>query len=277
MSIIKNEILNLLKEDEAMNDVTTNSTIITNKKTFFRIISKNYEDFTLCGIEAIKQAFACLTVENTTLSSAKNGDTVPQNGIIYEGECFVKEILQSERVVLNIIQHLSAIATKTKKFIKTLNDDKIQILDTRKTSPYLRRLQKYAVNTGGGTNHRNNLADMVMIKDNHIIASGGIKNAIRLAKKNAKGFQIEIECDTLAQVEEASLCEVDVIMLDNMPINDIIKSSKIIRKLSKSKIEVSGGINLQNIANYKGLDVDFISIGALTHSVEAVDISLEIL
>lgn len=277
MKVTKSEILLLLKEDAALQDITTNSVIVKNKPVSFRVISKHHESFTLCGIEAVRQALEACTCLHTIHSSAENGDIIPPFGIIIEGEAYVKELLAVERVVLNIIQHLSGIATKTRKFVEALNDDKIQILDTRKTMPYLRRLQKYAVTVGGGRNHRFDLSEMVLIKDNHISVAGGVGNAVRLAKKNTHNIKIEVECDTMAQVEEASRCGVDIIMLDNIPIEQIQHASEIIRKNSKSKIEVSGGINLHNISQYSGLDVDFISIGALTHSVEAVDISLEIL
>lgn len=276
MKITKNEILWLLKEDDAMQDITTNSIIMKNKSVNFKVISKNKEDFVLCGIEAMDRALAVTTAMHEVYFSAQNGDIIPHGGVIFEGKANIKELLCVERVVLNVIQHLSGISTKTKKFVDAINNEKIKIFDTRKTMPYLRNLQKYAVTVGGGYNHRFTLSDMILIKDNHIAIVGGVKDAIRLAKKNANNYKIEIECDTLFQVEEVSKLNVDIIMLDNMSTDEIAKASEIIRKNSKSIIEVSGGVNLSNIQSYQNLDIDRISIGALTHSVEAVDISLEI-
>jgi nicotinate-nucleotide pyrophosphorylase (carboxylating) len=158
---------------------------------------------------------------------------------------------------------------------KALEGTKIKILDTRKTTPGIRELQKYAVRVGGGKNHRFGLFDMIMIKDNHIAAVGGIKNAILSVIKHNNGLKIEVECETLAQVTEAIKHKIDVIMLDNMPIKQIKIASKIIRT-TEIKIEVSGGVNFKNINKYKELDIDYISTGSLTHSVQAVDISAKI-
>jgi len=171
------------------------------------------------------------------------------------------------------MQHLSGIATLTNNFVKLAKNTKI--LDTRKTIPCLRALQKYAVMVGGGKNHRMNLSDMVLIKDNHIAAAGSITKAILAAKKSSKKIKIEVECDNLKQVLEAVKLAPDIIMLDNMTPNEIIKAQKIINK--KSLVEISGGIDANNIKNFSNLGVEFISIGALTHSVKAVDIGLDVM
>jgi len=208
---------------------------------------------------------------------AKDGAKLAAKKTIARGCGDAKLIFAAERVILNLIQHLSGVATLTKKFTEALGNKKIQILDTRKTLPGLRELQKYAVKTGGGKNHRMNLSDMILIKDNHIAAAGGIKNAIELVKKSAEKLKIEVECDNFQQVAEAVPACPDIIMLDNMLPAEIKKCVALIRKKSaKIKIEISGGIMLTNIKNFSQLDVDFISIGAITHSAKAVDIGLDV-
>lgn len=277
MKITKLEILNILKEDKAFDDITSNSVIVQNIMHDFNIISKNKTPFVLCGIEAIPQALSAVLAKYTIDFSAQDGEIINPNETIIRGRASIKELLQVERTMLNIIQHLSGISTKTYAFIKELDNNKIKILDTRKTIPYLRSLQKYAVSVGGGENHRMNLAEMAMIKDNHIVASNGdISKAVRLVKKYHPNIRIEVECDTVSQVKDAIQCTIDVIMLDNMPIEEILIASEIIRK-TPIKIEVSGGINFKNLHLYRNLDIDYISIGELTHSVKAVDISLEII
>ena len=177
--------------------------------------------------------------------------------------------------MLNLIQHLSGVATVTQNFVKALNNKKITILDTRKTLPTLRELEKYAVLCGGGKNHRLSLSDMILIKDNHIAAAGSIKKAIAAAKKSGK--KIEVECDNSTQVAEAIIAAPDIIMLDNMNSAELKKSIALIQKSKKKiQIEVSGGVNLENIKNFRTLAIDFISIGSLTHSARAVDIGLDI-
>ena len=175
-----------------------------------------------------------------------------------------------------MIQHLSAIATTTKKHVEALNNSKIKILDTRKTLPNLRELQKYAVRCGGGENHRFNLADLILIKDNHINACGGVVEALEMVSLNKNNVKIEIECDNFLQVVECLKFTPNIIMLDNMNFVELQKSISAIRNHSGAiKIEVSGGINLENIQNYRNFDIDFISIGSLTNSAKIVDIGLD--
>jgi nicotinate-nucleotide pyrophosphorylase (carboxylating) len=278
MKITKSEISALLKEDASFRDITTNSVIIQNKIHKFQVVSKHSTPFVLCGIEALSQALETVLAKHKVASSMNNGDLVNNGDIVISGESSIKELLQVERTVLNLIQHLSGISTKTKAFIDALDDRKIKVFDTRKTMPFLRKLQKYAVKVGGGENHRMDLSQMAMLKDNHIVAANGsIQNAVRLIKKHNPSIVIEVECDTLNQVEEASLCDVDIIMLDNMSIEIIKAASEIIKVHSTAKIEVSGGVTLHNISQYRGLNIDRISIGSLTHSVEAVDVSMEVI
>jgi nicotinate-nucleotide pyrophosphorylase (carboxylating) len=274
------EIIKLaLKEDDVFRDITSDLTIDEKAEIAFQIAPR--QDIIFCGEDIIFEVFAQLKkakkFKNSNLDLeffANDGDKIKAKKPILTGRGSSKIILAGERVILNLIQHLSAISTATNEFVQKLNDKNIKILDTRKTLPGLRALQKYAVKIGGGKNHRFSLSEMILIKDNHIAACGSVKKAILNARQGKK--KIEIECDNFAQVKEAVKSAPDIIMLDNMSIAEIKKCTREIRKNSKILIEVSGGINLENIANYRDLDIDFISIGSLTHSVKAVDIGLDI-
>lgn len=272
-----------LKEDKAQNDITSNLTIKKNSTISFKIVSR--EEIVLCGIESIHHCFDELTklkkFQNIFLAlqiHAQDGEVIRAGQTIAEGFGDAKLILAAERVILNLLQHLSGIATATHHFVKALDNKKIKILDTRKTLPTLRTLQKHAVVVGGGQNHRFSLSDQILIKDNHIAASGSVTKALKSAQKNRRNLKIEIECDTFEQVVEAVKSNPDIIMLDNMGAKEITKCSKIIRahKAKKILIEVSGGVTLSNVKNFRTLDIDFISIGSLTHSARAVDIGLDI-
>ncbi len=271
-----------LKEDKAQRDVTSDLTIKNDVSISFQITAR--EEIILCGIEAINHCFDELIklkkFKNIFLGlkiKAHDGDLIKAGESIAEGFGDAKLILAAERVILNLLQHLSGIATATHQFVKILDNEKIKILDTRKTLPTLRILQKQAVVIGGGQNHRFNLSDMILIKDNHIAAAGGVAKAIKSAQENKK-IKVEVECDTFEQVAESIKSNPDIIMLDNMNTDEIKKCSAIIRahKTKKILIEISGGINLGNIKNFRALDIDFISIGSLTHSAKAVDIGLDI-
>ncbi len=276
---ISSIITGALKEDFAFNDVTSDLTIPADQVVSFEI--KVREDIVFCGKEILTEVFfqlkKSLKFKNAKLDLkilAKDGEFLRSKKSIARGKGDAKLVFAAERVLLNLIQHLSGVATMTQKFVQELSDKKIKILDTRKTIPSLRALEKYAVVQGGGKNHRFNLSDMVLIKDNHIAAAGGVAKAVDAAKRGAKKLKIEVECDTVEQVAEAIKSRPDIIMLDNMKIADIKKSIKLINK--KAQIEISGGVNLRNIKKFSGLEIDFISVGSLTHSVRAVDIGLDI-
>jgi nicotinate-nucleotide pyrophosphorylase (carboxylating) len=269
-----------LKEDKALRDITSDLTIPAKQAVNFEINAR--EEIIFCGSEVIKETFSQLKKSAKFKDSKlqliqiiKDGDKVKSGQTIAKGQGDARLIFAAERVVLNLIQHLSGVATQTHKIVKKLNNKKIKILDTRKTIPGLRIAQKYAVKVGGGSNHRLDLAEMILIKDNHIAAAGGIEMAIKAAKK-ALGKKIEVECDNFKQVVQAVKSSPDIIMLDNMNADEIKKCSAEIRKNKKIKIEISGGINAQNIDQFSNLDIDFISMGALTHSVRAIDIGLDI-
>lgn len=281
---IKKEISKIikqaLKEDDALNDITSNLTIPKNSNLKFSITPR--EEIVFCGTDVILESFSILKKSKKFSDAkldlkilAKDGQIVKKSSPIATGVANARMLLAVERVMLNLIQFLSGVASLTKLFIDELDDKKITILDTRKTLPNYRILQKYAVKAGGAKNHRFSLSDMILIKDNHIAESNSIKTAISLAKKNKKNLQIEVECDNLEQVSDAITLKPDIIMLDNMTISQIKEAIKIIDK--KCKIEVSGGVSLQNIKNYKGLEIDFISIGSITNSPKSVDIGLDIL
>jgi nicotinate-nucleotide pyrophosphorylase (carboxylating) len=278
--MLKKIIETALKEDDVLNDITSDLTIAKNNIVTFEIAAR--EKIIFCGVDVILEVFSQLKssakFKNTAIELdffASDGDVVNSGKPIIRGHGNAKLIFAAERVMLNLIQHLSGVATNTQNFVKALNDKKITILDTRKTLPSLRELEKYAVLCGGGKNHRFSLSDMILIKDNHIAAAGSVKKAIAAAKKSDK--KIEIECDNSKQVAEAVLASPDIIMLDNMSAAELKKSIALIKKSKKKiEIEVSGGVNLENIKNFSGLAIDFISIGSLTHSARAVDIGLDI-
>lgn len=268
----KNEIEQLvniaLQEDVASGDVTSNLTISEQQTAEFYVISK--EELILCGTEFFNQTFRTIDPDIELDWNFVEGEHIPAQSKIISGYGNARAILAAERVALNFMQYLSAIATKTNKFVKLAKQ--AEILDTRKTLPLYRNAAKYAVRVGGGTNHRMRLDDQILIKDNHISAAGGIKAA--LEKTQNSQLTVEIECETLEQVKEAADFPADIIMLDNMDIATLEEAIKIIAK--RSKIEVSGNITLDNLAALNHLAVDYISVGALTHSAQAIDLSLKI-
>ncbi len=275
MKIPKAKILEFLAEDGR--DITTLAIEgLQSKICTFDFISKHKEPFVLCGGEFLSQILQAMEAKNFEIELLKkDGETIFPKEIFLKGRAVASDFLVAERTSLNLMQQLSAVSTKTKKMKMALEGSEIQILDTRKTVPSLRFLQKYAVKCGGGQNHRFGLYDLAMIKDNHIKAAGGVNQAISSLLKAKLGTKIEVECETISQVREAINHPIDIIMLDNMAPSQIAEASKIIRTTA-IKIEVSGGVSLENIGTFKTLDIDFISSGALTHSVEAVDISANI-
>uniref|UniRef100_A0A7C6AF46 Probable nicotinate-nucleotide pyrophosphorylase [carboxylating] n=1 Tax=candidate division WOR-3 bacterium TaxID=2052148 RepID=A0A7C6AF46_UNCW3 len=268
-------VRNALKEDLGKGDITTDSIVPPESQTLGIIFPK--EDGVLCGVEIARIVFEEVDKNINFESKLKDGEEFAPGMTIATiigpaGSC-----LKAERTALNFLQRLSGIATLTRKFVKTIGS-RIKIMDTRKTTPGLRIIEKYAVKTGGGYNHRFGLYDMVLIKDNHIEIAGSITNAVNAVRKNSKKKKIfiEVEVKTINELKEAVDLKVDRVMLDNMNLEQIDQAIRIVRAASrKIEIEVSGGVNLDNIINYADLDIDFISIGALTHSAPAVDIALK--
>ncbi|MDX1924827.1 MAG: carboxylating nicotinate-nucleotide diphosphorylase [Rickettsiaceae bacterium] len=274
ISILSNFLNLALSEDLGINGDITSNTVI-NKKTMvnFQIIAK--QDMILCGSSVADWYFEKFAVKDYSWQG-KDGAFIKKNTIILSGKAKAETILLLERTVLNFMQHLSGVATHTQKFVKEVEGLGAKIADTRKTIPGMRALQKYAVRCGGGINHRLALDSAIMIKDNHIMAAGSIKNAFVLANQNKPHYtKIIVECDTMEQFKEALSAGAEIILLDNMTPENVEICSEI--NNGRVLIEVSGGINLSNVRKYAQAGADIISVGAITHSSPACDISLDII
>lgn len=231
-------------------------------------------DGVLCGIEVAARVFTLLDPETNVTFLASEGERISKGQKIAEISGHTREMLKAERTALNLIQHMSGIATYTRKCVDAVAGTKASIADTRKTLPGLRPLQKYAVTVGGGRNHRYNLTDAAMLKDNHIDAFGGITAAVNaLRQKAGHMLQIEVETRNLEEVQEALDCGVNVIMLDNMSTDEMRRACELVN--GRAKTEASGNVTLENIRAVAETGVDIISLGALTHSVSAFDISMK--
>ncbi len=262
-----------LQEDIGHGDITTSLTIPADSFSTAHIISKSR--FVLAGIPFAREVFKILDPELSFKTFINDGANVKKGNIIAEIRGRTRSILSGERTCLNILQRLSGIATLTSLFVKKIRGTNAKVVDTRKTSPCLRIMEKYAVRIGGGYNHRFGLFDGILIKDNHIKAAGGIKKAVELAKNSCNHLQkIEIEVSSLTELIEAIDAGADVVMLDNMTLEDIKKAVRITGK--KVMLEVSGNVTLKNIRSIAETGVDLISIGAITHSAPSSDISLKI-
>ena len=273
LKIIKKIVKLALKEDLGRGDITSNLVIPREKKGDGLIISK--QRGVIAGLDVIKSVFKQVDPELEFKSFIKDGTVVRPRQRICSIRGRVKSILAAERTALNFLQRLSGIASLTGEYVNKTKGTKVKILDTRKTTPGLRLLEKYAVKVGGGENHRKGLYDMILIKDNHIQSAGSISSAIKLALEGKKRFKIEIETKNLKEVNEALSFKIDRIMLDNFKLKDLKKAVKLIRsKDKKVRIEASGKVNLKNVRAFALSGVDYISIGALTHSVKSLDISL---
>lgn len=263
-------ITQALEEDLAWGDITTESTVPIDKMSKANLVAK--QDMILCGIDVFEKVMHTLDKSIMISKKFKDGDKVI-NTQIAQIEGNARSILSAERVALNLLQRMSGIATQTFNIVSKLNNT-VTIADTRKTTPCLRMLEKYAVKVGGGSNHRFNLSDGVLIKDNHINAAGGITNAVNSARKNIPHtVKIEVETETIEQVKEALECKADIIMLDNMDIQTMKEAVKIINK--KAVVEASGNMGDKDLLEVASTGIDIISIGALTHSVKSADISLK--
>lgn len=269
--IIDKIIKEALIEDIPNEDISTNSIIGENQKSQVELICK--EDGIIAGLYVYKRVFEILG--DIEVSIYKNdGDRVYSKEVIALLSGSTRNLLIGERVALNLLQRMSGIATLTNKFVNEIGDSKTKILDTRKTTPNLRYLEKYAVKVGGGCNHRFNLSDGVMLKDNHISAAGGVKKAVYMARANTSFVRkIEVETESLEMVQEALEAQVDIIMLDNMTLETAREAVILIN--GKVITEFSGNVSLDNIKRIGELGVDFVSIGALTHSCKILDLSMK--
>lgn len=265
-------ILSALREDITSEDVSANAVMPEPQMGEADLICK--EDGIICGLEVFKRVFTLLDGESSVEMYVKDGDSVKKGQLMAKLRGDVRVLLCGERTALNYLQRMSGIATYTKSVASLLDGTKTKLLDTRKTTPNNRIFEKYSVRVGGGKNHRYNLSDGVLLKDNHIGAAGSVKRAIELAKEYAPFVRkIEIEVETLDMVREAVEAGADIIMLDNMDAQTIKEAINIID--GRAEIEVSGNVTRENIERLTTLGVDYISSGALTHSAPILDISLK--
>ncbi len=269
--IVDESIKNALIEDSVYGDISTNSILSESSLCSVELIAK--ENGVIAGLDVFKRVFDLLGNVHVEFN-IKDGEKVENKqriGII-KGNTI--NVLTGERVALNFLQRMSGIATITNRMVEKIDGTKAKLLDTRKTTPNLRIFEKYSVKVGGGCNHRFSLSDSVMLKDNHIRAAGGIKNAVRLAKKNTSFVRkIEVEVESIEEVKEALEVGADIIMLDNMSIENMKEAVSIIN--GKAIIEASGNVSIDKIRSIAETGVDYISCGALTHSVKALDISMK--
>lgn len=267
--IIKNALL----EDINYVDVTTDYLVDDNSVSTAKYVSK--DDGVLCGIDVALRVFDLLDDNMTHKVYIHDGQKVKKGDIIAEITGSTRALLKGERTALNLVQHMSGIATATNKCVELVKGTKASIADTRKTLPGLRVLQKYAVTVGGGRNHRYNLSDCAMLKDTHLDAYGSMTNAVNvLREKMGHTVKIEVEVSDFEQLKEALDLGVEVIMLDNMSNEDMAKAVEITD--GRAKLEASGNVTAETISNIAKTGVDIISLGAITHSVKAFDISMKI-
>jgi nicotinate-nucleotide pyrophosphorylase (carboxylating) len=263
-----------LEEDDAFNDITTLATVLSDRRAHATLVARAAG--VVAGGALACEAFRQLDPAVDIRTEAPDGSTLAPGTPILSLNGHVRAILSAERVALNFMQHLSGVATLTARFVNAVSSTQTRILDTRKTTPGLRQLEKYAVRCGGGTNHRADLASAVLIKDNHLAAvDGNIEVAVRRARSLAPvGTRVEVECDTIEQVRAALVARADIIMLDNMDVSAIQDCVEEIA--GRAIVEASGGINLERVRLVAATGVDWISIGALTHSAPALDLALDI-
>lgn len=276
---IKRLIAIALAEDIGAGDITTNFLVPAQHRSHAYIIAK--EDAVICGIDIAKLVFHQFDKSVLFNSLCRDGDHVKNGARLAQLSGKTRSLLTGERVALNFLGYLSGIATNTHNYVEKIRPFKTKILDTRKTTPRFRFLEKYAVRCGGGTNHRFNLNEMALVKDNHREVCHpeiSIQESVRMIRRRTKKL-IEVEVDDLRQFEEALLARPDMILLDNMRARDIRRAVRIVRGIPKKQrplLEASGGINLKTVKAFAATGVDRISIGSLTHTMKNVDISMEI-
>lgn len=263
---------NALKEDITSEDVTTNSVMRTYKKGSAQLICK--EDGVICGLSVFARVFELLDSRVIFETTYHDGDVMKKGDLIGTVTGDIRALLSGERTALNYLQRMSGIATYTNEYAKELKEYKTTLLDTRKTTPGMRPFEKYAVRIGGGSNHRYNLSDGILLKDNHIGAAGSVTKAVAMAKEYAPFVRkIEVEVENLDMVAEAIAAGADIIMLDNMDNETMRKAVEIIG--DKAKTECSGNVTKERLREIAEIGVDFVSSGALTHSAPIIDFSLK--
>lgn len=266
-----------LAEDIGRGDITTQACVTEDVRGFGKFLAK--EDIVICGLPIAEAVFFHLDEESPEMETTYNeGDEIEEGTVFATLKGYADVLLTGERVALNLMQRMSGIATLTRQYVRAIEGTKAQIVDTRKTTPGLRMLEKYAVVTGGAKNHRFGLDDGVLIKDNHISLAGGVRQAVRAAKNSVGHLhKIEVEITNWAQLREAIEAGADIVMLDNQTPDEARKLVEMARDLNPSVlIESSGGMSLDTVRAYAEAGVDLISVGRLTHSARAVDISFKI-
>jgi nicotinate-nucleotide pyrophosphorylase (carboxylating) len=269
---IKHIIAEALAEDIGPGDVTSEAIVSADDYLRGEFLVK--APGVIAGLEVVRQVFAQVDERIVYVPLVQDGALVARGDVVAWAEGYGPGILAAERVALNFLQRMSGIATMTRRYVEAVAGTRAKILDTRKTAPGLRVLDKLAVKLGGGYNHRFGLYDMVLIKDNHIAAAGSITEAVRRVRDRVQGLAIEVEVTSLEQLDEALALNVERIMLDNMSLEMMREAVR--RVAGRAELEASGGITLENVAEVAATGVDLISVGALTHSVSGLDISLEI-
>ena len=265
-------ILQALREDITSEDITTNSVMPHYQAGEVDLICK--QDGVIAGLDVFKRVFELLDDKTEVVFYCKDGDNVKNGEKIGLVRGDIRVLLSGERTALNYLQRMSGIATYTREIAELLKGTKTKLLDTRKTTPNMRIFEKYSVKVGGGYNHRYNLSDGILLKDNHIGAAGGVKEAVRMAKEYAPFVRkIEIEVEDLDMLTEALEAGADIIMLDNMTVEDMKKAVELCR--GKAETECSGNVTRENVARLVDIGVDYISSGALTHSSPILDLSLK--
>lgn len=260
-----------LLEDIHTGDITTRAVVPQRRPAEARLIAK--EDLVVAGLSIAGRVFARLDPGTVFTPLFEDGESVSKGSLLATVSGDAADLLMGERVALNLLQRMCGIATLTARFVASVSGTKARIVDTRKTTPGLREIEKYAVRVGGGINHRTGLYDGVLIKENHIVAAGGIAAAISRARAYIPHtLKIEIETETLAQVDEALAAGADIIMLDNMSL-DVMRAA-VATIAGRALVEASGGVNLDSVRAIAETGVDIISVGALTHSPRAMDISM---
>ena len=265
-------ILNALKEDITSEDVTTNAVMPEDKAGRADLICK--QDGIICGLPVFKRTFELLDENAVFESNYKDGDEVKKGDVIGVIKGDIKALLTGERTALNYLQRMSGIATLTHEMVSELKGYKTKLLDTRKTTPNMRPFEKYAVKIGGGTNHRYNLSDGILIKDNHIGAAGSVAKAIQMCKEYAPFVRkVEVEVENLEMLQEALDAKADIIMLDNMDNETMRKAVEMVQ--GKAETECSGNVTKERLKEIAKIGVDYVSCGALTHSAPIMDVSLK--
>lgn len=272
-----NKLIDLgIEEDISTGDITTESIIPESMNAVATMTAK--QDGVVSGLEIVKMVYERFQKDFVFTPYCKNGDSVKKGDVMLRIEATYPTLLCGERLSLNIFQRMCGIATETAKYVKELAGTQTELLDTRKTAPGLRVLDKMAVKDGGGTNHRMGLYDMAMIKDNHIKMAGGITKAVEQVRSRiSEGVKIEVEATNLAEVKEAVAAGADIIMFDNMTNEAMTEASEYVKSQSKDiKTEASGNMSIPRLKEVAATGVDYISVGALTHTVKAMDISMNI-